>query len=155
MYLAGIILHNEKLFMFLQERDWATTFMFAAGCVLCVCYHLMGLEHPLIIITTYRMLIVVSMFVYFSKHLNQYYRYYTICGEQSLEIYVFHFFIIIGCSSYNSAWLEEITKLPIIFQLSISMSIAICIILPTLGISNIVNKNKALRFILLGKRNNK
>lgn len=155
MYLAGIILHNEKLFMFLQERDWVTTFMFAAGCVLCVCYDLMGLEHPLIIMTTYRMLIVVSMFVYFSKHLNKYYRCYTICGEQSLEIYVFHFFIIIGCSSYNSAWLEEITKLPIIFQLCISISIAICIILPTLGISNIVNNNKALRFILLGKRNNK
>lgn len=151
MYLAGIILHNNNLFMFLQERDWTTTLMFASGCVLCVCYHLMDLGHPLIIMTTYRILIVIAMFVYFSKHLNQYCRYFTICGEQSLEIYVFHFFIIIGCSAYNTAYLEEIAKLPFIFQLWISISITVFIVLSTLALSNIVNKNKALRFILLGK----
>ena len=150
-YYGGALLRRFQLLSRLQRSDALTAALFATGIILCVAYHVASLAHPLMLITLYRMCIVVPIFVYFSKFMDKPIRRFTTLGIHSLELYVLHYFVIIGCSDYASPWISEVIRLPFFFQLSINLIITCALAASTLLLARLVDNNSTLRKVLLGK----
>ena len=150
-YYGGALLRRFQLLPRLQRSDALMAASFASGITLCVAYHVASLSHPLMLITLYRMCIVVPIFVYFSKFMDKPIRRFTTLGIHSLELYVLHYFVIIGCSDYASPWISEVIRLPFFFQLSINLIITCALAASTLLLARLVDNNSTLRKVLLGK----
>lgn len=145
-YVLKVASFDKKL-----SSDSLQFVLFTAGIILCYCYWAMGLGHPLLLKTAYKLMIVVPIFLYFEKHLNYDSKLLTTCGTKSLEIYVLHFFFFIGCGTYSMGWFDEITETPFIIQLFICTIGAVIIISPTLLIAKILKRNSITKFLLTGK----
>ena len=150
-YIAGAMMHRLNLFTKLQQQDALIAVMFVLGIVLFVLYHFEDLGHPLLFITSYRMCIVVPLFVYFSKFIDKPIRRFTTFGIHSLELYVLHYFVIIGCSDYSAPWISEVSRLPFLFQLGINLIITYAIAAFTLSLARVVDNNSTMRTVVLGK----
>lgn len=150
-FAVGALLHRGNLLLRLQNRDALMALMFALGIVLFTTYQVADLGHPLLFITTYRICIVVPMFVYFSKWLDRPINRFTTFGVHSLELYVFHYFLIIGCSGYNASWIEGVKELPFLFQLMLNGVVTAVIATVTLQIAKVANHNAAVKKFVLGK----
>ena len=150
-YYGGALLRKLHLLQRLQRSDALMAASFATGITLCVAYHVAGLSHPLMLVTLYRMCIVLPIFVYFSKFMDRPIGRFTTFGIHSLEVYVLHYFMIIGCSDYSTPWIREISCLPFFFQLSINLIITCALAAFTLLLARVVDNNSTLRKVLLGK----
>lgn len=150
-YYGGALLRRLQLLPRLQRSDVLMAALFATGITLCVAYHVASLSHPLMLITLYRMCIVVPIFVYFSKFIDKPIRHFTTLGIHSLELYVLHYFVIIGCSDYSAPWISEISRLPFFFQLSINLITTCALAAFTLQLARVVDHNSTLRKVALGK----
>ena len=135
----------------MQRSDALMAASFAMGITLFVAYHVANLAHPLMLITLYRMCIVLPIFVYFSKFMDKPIRCFTTLGIHSLELYVLHYFVIIGCSDYSAPWIREVIRLPFFFQLSINLIITCTLTAITLTLARVVDNNSTLRKVVLGK----
>lgn len=89
--------------------------------------------------------------VYFTKFMDKPIRCFTTLGIHSLELYVLHYFVIIGCSCYSSPWISEVSRLPFFFQLSITLITTCALAAITLTLARVVDNNSTLRKVLLGK----
>lgn len=134
-YYGGALLRKLHLLQRLQRSDALMAASFATGITLCVVYHVASLAHPLMLITLYRMFIVVPIFVYFSKFIDKPIQHFTTLGIHSLELYVLHYFVIIGCSDYSAIWIEGIKKMPFLFQLMLCVGVTAVIATVTMLIA--------------------
>lgn len=150
-YYGGALLRRFQLLPRLQRNDALIAASFAMGITLCVAYHVANLAHPLMLITLYRMCIVLPIFVYFSKFMDRPIGRFTTFGIHSLEVYVLHYFMIIDCSCYSSPWISEVSRLPFFFQLSINLIITCALAAITLSLARVVDNNSTLRIVLFGK----
>lgn len=150
-YAAGALLHRLNLLPRLQRWDALMALLFAIGCVLFTAYQVADLGHPLLLITTYRMCIVVPLFVYFSKWMDRPMQRCTTLGVHSLELYVLHYFLIIGCTGYTATWIEGIKEMPFLFQLMLNAFVTAAIATVTLQIAQVANHNAAVKKYILGK----
>lgn len=150
-YAAGAFLHRLNLLPRLQKWEVLMAAMFALGIVLFTAYQVTDFGHPLLLITTYRMCIVVPMFVYFSKWMNRPMQRFTTLGVHSLELYVFHYFLIIDCTGYTATWIEGIKEMPLLFQLMLNGIVTAVIATVTLHIAQVANHNAAVKKFVLGK----
>lgn len=71
-------------------------------------------------------------------------------GRNSLSIYVFHYFFIPDVSNVMHDFLQ--VSNPFIWMLTFSVALAIPIIVATCFVGSIIEKNKFLKYIVLGKR---
>lgn len=149
-YYGGVLLRRFPLLPRLQRCDALMVASFATGIILCVAYHVAGLAHPFMLITLYRMCIVVPIFVYFSKFIDKPIRRFTTFGIHSLELYVLHYFVIIGCSDYSAIWIEGIKEMPFLFQLMLSGGVTAFIATVTMLIARVVNHNAVMKKLVLG-----
>lgn len=150
-YYGGALLRRFQLLPRLQRGDALMEASFATGITLCVAYHVAGLAHPLMLITLYHMCIVLPIFVYFSKFMDRPIGRFTTFGIHSLEVYVLHYFMIIGCSDYSAIWIEGIKEMPFLFQLMLCVGVTAVIATVTMLIARVVNHNAVIKKFVLGK----
>lgn len=75
---------------------------------------------------------------------------FTLMGRNSLAIYLLHYFFIPDVS----AWFKTINVLnPFIFHLTASLIVSIPIVVSSLFVSSLINKNVYLKYLLLGQNN--
>lgn len=150
-YAVGALIHQVCLLPRMQNQDALMAIIFALGVVLFTVYLVADLGHPLLLITSYRMCIVVSLFVYFSKWLDRPIQRFTTLGVYSLELYVFNYFLIIGCSEYHNSLIDEIKEMPVLFQFMLNAMTAAVITTLTLQIAKVANNNTVVKKYVLGK----
>lgn len=100
----------------------------------------------LLTLFVFRMMALVT-----AKFMDKPIRRFTTLGIHSLEVYVLHYFVIIGCSDYSAIWIEGIKKMPFLFQLMLCVGVTAVIATVTMLIARVVNHNAVIKKFVLGK----
>lgn len=116
------------------------------GYVLCYCFHDQVPSN-----FNFKGLFAIPIIIYLSsRHLNKNLIFLKFIGKYTLEIYIFHWFILALFPSINHLFDQELIRnFVILFFFTLFISIPIVLI--SIVISNILKKNRISRLICFGE----
>lgn len=152
-YLIGMYFRkNSKIFGYLQLNDTIIGCVFLF--VVAVAFAREMYDLPLGFAASLFMMLLFTPCVFISISKTEsggVIRFFNYVGHRSLEIYVIHYFFLMQLNVTGYFDFIHLNDLPFVLQLFLFFTCAFLILLPTLLCEKIINSNRFLQKILLGK----